>query len=135
MQNLDVLHSWKDIARYVGRGVRTVQRWEHDLGFPIHRPRGKERSAVLAFASEIDEWLMNTPIEATSGNEISDSVGRRFAEFYKKTEMLMARARLLMSNSQKLQEQINQAIKIRNLQYTKSNDANMTEKSQSRRAS
>lgn len=52
-----VLHSWKDIASYTGRGVRTLQRYEVQLGFPIHRPAGRSRSAVLAFSDEVDEWL------------------------------------------------------------------------------
>jgi hypothetical protein len=49
----DLLNGWKEIANYVGRGVRTVQRWEHDLGFPAHRPRRKPRSAVIAFKHEM----------------------------------------------------------------------------------
>jgi hypothetical protein len=57
-----VLHSWKDIANYLGLGVRTAQRWEHDLGFPVHRPYQRERTAVLAFSDEIDEWLHRTPV-------------------------------------------------------------------------
>ncbi len=56
-----VLNSWKEIAIYVGRGVRTVQRWERDLGLPVHRPRGKQRSAVLAIPEELDYWIQNTP--------------------------------------------------------------------------
>lgn len=56
-----VLNSWKEIAIYVGRGVRTVQRWERDLGLPVHRPRGKQRSAVLAIPEELDYWIHNTP--------------------------------------------------------------------------
>ncbi len=59
---LQLLHSWKEIAAYAGRGVRTVQRWEHDLGLPVHRPKGKDRSAVLAFSSEIDDWFHRTPV-------------------------------------------------------------------------
>ena len=56
-----VLHSWKDLASYTGHGVRTLQRYEVHLGFPIHRPAGKQRSAVLAFADEIDAWLNRAP--------------------------------------------------------------------------
>ena len=56
-----VLHSWKEIAAYLNRGVRTVQRWESELGLPVHRPRGKNRSAVLAFREELDDWLRHTP--------------------------------------------------------------------------
>ena len=53
----DILNSWKEVAGYVGRGVRTVQRWEAELGFPVRRPRGKNRSAVIALKHEIDLWL------------------------------------------------------------------------------
>ena len=59
--NRKVLNSWKEIAAYMGRGVRTIQRYEMQLGFPVHRPSGKQRSAVLAVADEIDAWLKKTP--------------------------------------------------------------------------
>jgi len=55
------LNSWKEIAAYAGRGVRTVQRYESQLGFPIRRPGGASRGSVFAFSHEIDEWLANTP--------------------------------------------------------------------------
>lgn len=56
-----VLNSWKEIASYLGRGVRTVQRYEHELGLPVRRPRGKSRSAVIALTSDLDLWLKRTP--------------------------------------------------------------------------
>ncbi len=53
-----VLSSWKDIARYMGKGVRTVQRWENQLGLPVRRPNGaSHKSAVLLHRSELDIWL------------------------------------------------------------------------------
>ncbi len=57
----NVLNSWKEIASYLGRGVRTVQRWEHDLAMPVRRPRAKSRSAVVALPEEIDAWLRTAP--------------------------------------------------------------------------
>lgn len=60
-----ILNSWKEIARYVGRSERTIQRWERELGFPIHRPRGTPHSAVLAIAEEVDDWARQTPSMAT----------------------------------------------------------------------
>ena len=54
---LQVLSGWKEIANYLGRGVRTVQRYERELGLPIHRPAGKSLSAVVAIRTELDEWL------------------------------------------------------------------------------
>src|SRR5436305_1194623 len=61
--NDEVLNSWKEVATYMGRGVRTVQRWEQELGLPVRRPRGKSRSAVIAFRSELDQWLRRAPGE------------------------------------------------------------------------
>jgi len=31
------LDSWKEIAAYLKRDVRTVRRWEHAEGLPVHR--------------------------------------------------------------------------------------------------
>jgi hypothetical protein len=31
------LDSWKEIAAYLGRSIRTVQRWEREEGLPVHR--------------------------------------------------------------------------------------------------
>jgi len=70
-----VLNSWKEIATYLGRGVRTVQRWEAELHLPVHRPRGKTRSAVVAFRQELDDWLQSTPSDGDSkeiGNALLD---------------------------------------------------------------
>src|SRR5579859_1808506 len=59
--NTDVLNSWKEVATYLGRGIRTVQRWERELGLPIRRPRGKLRSPIIAFRPELDRWLQSAP--------------------------------------------------------------------------
>lgn len=59
--SLHILNSWKEIASYLGRGVRTTQRYEQKLGLPVHRPAGRERSAVVAFADELERWLRNAP--------------------------------------------------------------------------
>jgi hypothetical protein len=53
----EVLSSWKEIAAYVGKGVRTVQRWERDLGFPVRRPSTTLRNIVVALPAEIDSWI------------------------------------------------------------------------------
>jgi len=49
--------SWKNIAAYLDRGVRTVQRWERTLGLPVHRMRGGQLAPVFAYEHEIDRWL------------------------------------------------------------------------------
>ena len=48
------LNGWKEIASYLGKGVRTVQRWERDHGLPIRRVVDSE--IVFAFRDEIDSW-------------------------------------------------------------------------------
>jgi hypothetical protein len=57
----DALQSWKEIAAYLKRGVRTAQRWERCAGLPVRRPRPGDRSPVFAFPSEIDQWLHSRP--------------------------------------------------------------------------
>jgi hypothetical protein len=53
----EVFTCWKEIAAYLGKGVRTVQRWEQEIGLPVRRPDGTENSnKILALRSEIDEW-------------------------------------------------------------------------------
>ncbi len=53
------LTSWKEIAIYLGKGVRTVQRWERDLGLPVRRFDGRAERRVLALCEELDEWVVS----------------------------------------------------------------------------
>jgi hypothetical protein len=46
---------------YMGRGVRTVQRYEQAYKLPVRRPAGKDRSAVMALSEELDRWLSSAP--------------------------------------------------------------------------
>jgi GAF domain len=59
---LPVLSGWKDIANYLGRGVRTVQRYEQELGLPIRRNTGKLKGSVVASQSELDSWVTSSPL-------------------------------------------------------------------------
>lgn len=55
----DRLDSWKEIANYLKRGVRSVRLWEGREGLPVHRHHHHRRSSVYAFRSELDRWLEN----------------------------------------------------------------------------
>ncbi len=57
-----ILSGWKDIANYLGRGVRTVQRYERQLGLPVRRPAGKPSGSVVATKAELDAWVNASPI-------------------------------------------------------------------------
>jgi len=52
----DRLESWKEIAVYLGREVRTAQRWEKREGLPVQRHRHVKGNSVCAFKHEIDAW-------------------------------------------------------------------------------
>ena len=78
-----VLTSWKEIAAYFGKGVRTVQRWEVTLGLPVRRPQGSaSRNIVMATRSELDEWL-ETQWKATARDEPASTelLKRKVEEF------------------------------------------------------
>ena len=51
-QQRDPLDSWKEIAAYLNRNVRTVQRWEKREGLPIHRHVHERASSVSACKKE-----------------------------------------------------------------------------------
>ncbi len=53
------LNSWKEIANYLGKGVRTVQRWESQMGLPVRRLGREGGEIVYALRSEIDAWLLS----------------------------------------------------------------------------
>jgi len=53
----DRLDSWKEIAVYLNRSVRTLYRWEKDEGLPVHRHQHKELGSVFAYKSELDAWV------------------------------------------------------------------------------
>jgi hypothetical protein len=52
-----VIAGWNDIGRYLGKGKRTVQRWERELGLPVRRTHEGRKSGVLAIPAEIDAWV------------------------------------------------------------------------------
>lgn len=56
----DRLDYWQEIANYLGREVRTVQRWERERSLPVRRlsSSGEEsQPRVFAYKSEIDAWI------------------------------------------------------------------------------
>jgi TolB-like protein/Tfp pilus assembly protein PilF len=54
----DKLESWKEIATYLNRGVRTVQRWEQEEELPVRRLHHDKLGSVYAFRQELDAWLV-----------------------------------------------------------------------------
>lgn len=65
------LDSWKEIASYLKRSVRGVQRWEAEEGMPVHRHRHDKRGTIFAFKPELDAWWRErgTLLEDRNGDE------------------------------------------------------------------
>jgi len=55
-QGTSTLTSWKEIAQFFNREVRTVQRWEKEEGLPVHRHLHHQRSSVYAYPAELEAW-------------------------------------------------------------------------------
>lgn len=53
------LDSWKEIAAYVKRDVRTLQRWEKTAGLPVRRLQKPGLRAVYAYTADLDQWLLD----------------------------------------------------------------------------
>lgn len=107
--NSEVVNSWKEIAAYLGRGVRTVQRWEQELGLPVRRPRGKNRSAVIALKPDLDRWLQCAP---SHGNDRAAEFKRQHGVLVHRLAVLQERARTLNIQSEILRHRISCAIQL-----------------------
>jgi hypothetical protein len=68
-----VLNSWKEIASYLARAVRTAQRWERNSNLPVHRIGNGPKASVFAFGDELDAWFerqaMRDSSRCTEGND------------------------------------------------------------------
>lgn len=53
----DRLDSWKEIAAFLRRDVRTAQRWEKKEGLPVHRHRHDKLGSIYAFRAELTAWF------------------------------------------------------------------------------
>jgi len=70
------LNGWKEIAAYLGRSVRTVQRWEKDFGLPVRRLGLSRPESVFALPREIDAWLLTSQgVSARSGAGAPERAG------------------------------------------------------------
>ena len=74
------LSSWKEIAAYLGKGVRTVQRWERQFGLPVRRPSAKSH-VIFALQQELDAWIkqqQRAPVyKADTHNAVATAKKRR----------------------------------------------------------
>jgi len=89
---------WKEIGEHLRISVRTVQRWERELGLPVHRVPGSSGHSVFAVADEIDRWLEAGAPRAGAPQEAVPE-RRRLAGLAALAAMLLAGAGLLLARS------------------------------------
>lgn len=65
----DRLESWKEIAAYLERDIRTVQRWERVEGLPVYRRPARRLGGVFAYRSELDAWRAGRTLEPRGATE------------------------------------------------------------------
>jgi TolB-like protein len=66
------LNSWKEIAAWFGRDVRTAQLWEKNECLPVHRLKHSTRASIYAHPAELDEWLRNRGDQSRSAQAPDD---------------------------------------------------------------
>jgi hypothetical protein len=82
------LNSWKEIASHLERGVRTVQRWESELGLPVRRTGRGKRGAVYALVSELDLWRVTSG--AVVGKELDPGSERAAGSAVEESRRLLS---------------------------------------------
>ncbi|MEN6600998.1 MAG: hypothetical protein ABFD86_01185 [Bryobacteraceae bacterium] len=75
----DRLDSWKEIASYLNRGERTVQRWEREEGLPVHRLTHQKQGSVFAYKEELDAWWQSRGERLETSGRVAEAkpAGRR----------------------------------------------------------
>jgi len=104
------LDSWKEIAAFLNRGVRTVQRWEKTEGLPVRRHQHLKRGSICATPSELATWQLDrqNDIHIHTRNHAQDDLGEPFDRLRKlalRQAILAEELRALLS--------VNQAIRSR----------------------
>ncbi len=69
------LESWGEIAAYLRREIRTVQRWERYQGLPVRRLQIGKLGSVYAYRSELDKWYRERQPQPENGEEDTEKAG------------------------------------------------------------
>jgi len=91
----NILTSWKEISLYLGKGIRTAQRWEREAGLPVRRQAEPNHRAVLAIPDELDTWI-RTRLKGP-GASLVDALIRDVAALQGETAELRHRLEVLES--------------------------------------
>ncbi len=92
----DIVDSWKEIASFLRRGIRTVQRWEKSEGLPARRHHHLKRGSVYALQSELAVWLRARQAGGGAGG------GGQTIDQFERLRMLAMRQAVLTGELQQL---------------------------------
>jgi len=101
------LEGWKQIAVYLKRDVRTIQRWEIAEQFPVRRQMHRKLGSVLAFKGELDRWVEQ---RCSLQNKESPATTLRVYELYLKGRQLFHQFR--RRNFERAREMFARAIEL-----------------------
>src|SRR6476660_3496017 len=72
----DRLDSWKEIASYLRRDVRTVQRWEKKEGLPVYRHLHDKLGSIYAYRNELTQWFTTRQQSGATGTVAGQPEGQ-----------------------------------------------------------
>ena len=84
------LDSWKEIAAFLQRDVRTVQRWEKQASLPVHRHGEPHLRSVYAYRSELDAWWTKHSALEIAAAESPPGLAWRFRPFGRRRLVIVA---------------------------------------------
>src|SRR5579859_4603903 len=67
------LDSWKEVASFFRREVRTVQLWEKSEGLPVRRQHHKKLGSVYAYRRELEAWWAARSAVHANSSEMDSS--------------------------------------------------------------
>ncbi len=122
------LNSWKEIAAYLGRGVRTVQRWHCELHLPVHKVRPSFRSPVFAYKSELDFWMKQNAERSRedSNDVIAEDCGKVAPAAWRTTKMAGEMQLIIGKQHDRLKrvsEQVNRLVQLQKTNRAKLSSA------------
>jgi TolB-like protein/Flp pilus assembly protein TadD len=92
----DHLDSWKEIAAYLKRQVRTLQRWEKLENLPVHRHQHDTLGSVYAYKSELEAWRYQRRLEPRDRAAARTSIRRTETKGLSRSRTESGKVRLLV---------------------------------------
>lgn len=105
------LCGWKEIANYLGKGVRTVQRYERQMALPVRRPAGKPRGSVIATKAELDGWVGASQIREVFRLPTPDA-GREYVASAEKMKRGLTKMMQLRDQMLSLRNEVKESVRV-----------------------